>query len=163
MVIVVKLLHLKTFGHEHIQFLVSPLLRRQVLQEGQRVLVVHGLELGGELEEKRWADVGVELGETFFFREVSVPKSYYLVDVELSHQVAVGPSVSKVHEFDVHVIQVFQKFRFLLLDKFLHFADSFVNSRLAFNKIISDILEHSSETPVDISLRIFDFLQLASL
>jgi hypothetical protein len=49
MVVVVQLLHLEAFGHQDVQLLVLPLFRRQVLQKGQRVLVVHLAELLGEL------------------------------------------------------------------------------------------------------------------
>ena len=102
----------------------------------------------------------MELSKAFFFRKVGVPEPDYLVDVELSHQIAVGPSVREVHESDVHVFQVFQKLRFFLLDQFFHFADCFVDSWLAFYEIVSHVFQYSRETPVDISFSILYFLKL---
>jgi hypothetical protein len=52
-VVVIQLLHLEALGHQHVQVLVAPILRRQVLEEGKGVLVVHRLKLSCELQEER--------------------------------------------------------------------------------------------------------------
>jgi len=83
----------------------------------------------------------MELRETFFFWKIGVPESYYLEYVEFSSQIAADPSVSKIHEIDVKLIQMLQYPSISLLHKFLHFIDNFVYSRLHFSVIILYIVD----------------------
>jgi hypothetical protein len=48
----------------------------------------------------------VQLRKTFFLREVSVPQSDYLVDVELPCEIACDPPVSEVHEIYIKLVQM---------------------------------------------------------
>jgi hypothetical protein len=43
----------------------------------------------------------VKLGESLLFREICVPKSYYLKYIEFSGKIAADPPVSEIHEIDV--------------------------------------------------------------
>ena len=84
----VQLLHFKCFAQQHLNVFVTPIFGRQILQKQHRVLVIHLFQLRSKLQEQGCADVAVKLAEAFFFREVSVPESCDLVDIELSRQVA---------------------------------------------------------------------------
>ncbi len=107
-VVVEQLLHFKCFAQEHLDVFVNPLASRQILQKQHRVLVVHLFQLMSKLQEQGCADIAVKLAEALFFREVGVPKSGDLVNIELSCQVARYPSVCEVHKDDVHRLQMLQ-------------------------------------------------------
>jgi len=84
---VVQLLHFKSFAQQHLDVFVIPFAGRQILQKQHRVLVIHLFQLRSKLQEQSCADVAVKLAEAFFLREVSVPKSCDLVNIELSGQI----------------------------------------------------------------------------
>lgn len=103
-VVVVQLLHFKTLRQEHRYVIVFPFSRWKVLQEDHGFLEAHFFYLLAELKEKRRADVAVELWKTFILREVCVPKSYCLVNVEFSSKIAADPAIGEVHEVDVELL-----------------------------------------------------------
>lgn len=102
----VQLLHLECFAKKHLDVFVDPLASWQILQEKHCVLVVHLFQLRCKLQEQGSADIAVKLTEALFFCKVSVPQSGDLVYIELSCQVTGHPSVGKVHEDDVHRLQM---------------------------------------------------------
>ena len=83
----------------------------------------------------------MELRESLFFWKISVPESYYLKYVEFSCQITADPSVCKVHEIDVKLIQMLEYPSISLLYEFLHFIDNFVNPRLHLRVIILNIVD----------------------
>ena len=66
----------------------------------------HKIFIFTEIQKEGGTDIAMELWEAFLFREVSVPQPDYLVNRELSSQVATDPPVSEVHEVYLQVIQM---------------------------------------------------------
>ena len=63
----------------------------------------------------------MDLREAIFLCEVGIPHSQVLVYVKLSGQIAVDPTVGKVHEVNLKLIEVRQDLGILLLDDGFHF------------------------------------------
>jgi len=61
LVVVIQLLHLEALGQQDVQLLLSPVLGRQILEEQQRLLELHLLEVFRELQEQGRTHVAVEL------------------------------------------------------------------------------------------------------
>ena len=80
----VQAFEFEAFGEEHVEVGLGPVGRRQVLQEHNWVLILHGFNPGREVEEESRTYVAVELGEAFLLGEVGVPNSDDLENVKLS-------------------------------------------------------------------------------
>lgn len=145
--VVIELLHLEALGHEYVQIVIAPLLRGQILKEQHGVLELHALEVFREVEEQCSAHVAVELREAFILGEVSVPESDGLHDVELASEVATHPSVGEVHEVDIQLVKMLQRFTVLLFDQLLHFVEDFVHSRLQLDVVILNVIYKFAQTP----------------
>lgn len=129
-VVVVELLHLVALRHQYLQVLFVPRLRWQVLQEQQRILETHAFQFFCKTKEQSSIHIAVELREPVFLREVRVPQPHNLVDAELSYQVATDPSVGKVHEVYVELVQVVEALGIGLLYQLLHFTYYLMDARL---------------------------------
>ena len=104
------------------------------------------------MEEKGCTHVTVELRETFILREVRVPKTNGLVNVELSCQVAANPPIGEVHKVDIQLFKISQDLGVCLLNQGFHFIDDLVNSWLKFRVVVLNAVNDFTETPESISL-----------
>jgi len=93
----------------------------------------------------------MELGKAFIFREVSVPESYGLIDVEFPGKVTAYPPVRKVHKVDIKFLQVLEYLRVCLLHKCFHFVNYFVNSWLQLSVVVLNVINNFRQAPKYIS------------
>lgn len=114
-VVVVEFFHLERFSHENVEVIIFPLSSGKVLQEDQRILKGHFLDLLSIVQEEGGANVAMELGESFILREICIPQSDSLVNVKLSGEIAAYPPIGKVHKVNVEIFKVLEEFRVSLL------------------------------------------------
>ena len=100
----------------------------------------------------------MKLWKTILFREIGVPKANNLEYVELSSQIATHPSVSKVHEIDIELVQVWEDPSIGLLDKFLHFIDNLMHPWLIVCVVVLDVVNELTQAPEYVSLYIDQLL-----
>lgn len=100
----------------------------------------HAFQLVRKLEKQRGTHVAVELREAVLLGEICVVEAHYLVNVEFAGELASDPSICKVHERDVVLLQMCQHSRIHLLNHSLHLIQYFMNSRLMIGIVVLHIV-----------------------
>jgi hypothetical protein len=99
----------------------------------------------------------VKILKAFFLCEVSVPQANDLVNVELSHQVVVNPSKSKLTYAYVDLLEIVESLSILGPYDIFNFRHNLHDAWLPVYVVLQDVLEYFANAPKRVS---FNFHEL---